>query len=151
CFVSFFFFSSRRRHTISKRDWSSDVCSSDLLEITSKARRRALPCVADAPGSAVAWSRRRIPRAEIVLPGSERDLLVVPAPVALPGNPTSGCSWCLKAAIRRAISADRRRRSYQRWRPQQRAPQCAGWGGVEFLRPARDQRGHSSVFHGRSE
>src|SRR5699024_11505898 len=25
-----FIFSSRRRHTISKRDWSSDVCSSDL-------------------------------------------------------------------------------------------------------------------------
>src|SRR5699024_11326571 len=28
--VSVFFFSSRRRHTMSKRDWSSDVCSSDL-------------------------------------------------------------------------------------------------------------------------
>src|SRR5699024_12024357 len=28
--VSLFFFSSRRRHTRSKRDWSSDVCSSDL-------------------------------------------------------------------------------------------------------------------------
>src|SRR5690349_22367183 len=27
----FFFFSSRRRHTSSLRDWSSDVCSSDLL------------------------------------------------------------------------------------------------------------------------
>src|SRR2546421_9200639 len=27
---SFFFFSSRRRHTRSDRDWSSDVCSSDL-------------------------------------------------------------------------------------------------------------------------
>src|SRR5699024_12071884 len=27
----FFFFSSRRRHTRSKRDWSSDVCSSDLF------------------------------------------------------------------------------------------------------------------------
>src|SRR3989440_9611780 len=27
----FFFFSSRRRHTRSDRDWSSDVCSSDLL------------------------------------------------------------------------------------------------------------------------
>src|SRR5699024_12163156 len=26
----FFFFSSRRRHTRSKGDWSSDVCSSDL-------------------------------------------------------------------------------------------------------------------------
>src|SRR2546421_4047570 len=29
CF-EFFFFSSRRRHTRSDRDWSSDVCSSDL-------------------------------------------------------------------------------------------------------------------------
>src|SRR6266516_5569874 len=27
----FFFFSSRRRHTISYGDWSSDVCSSDLV------------------------------------------------------------------------------------------------------------------------
>src|SRR5690349_22264058 len=29
-FFLFFFFSSRRRHTRSLRDWSSDVCSSDL-------------------------------------------------------------------------------------------------------------------------
>src|SRR5207245_4338462 len=29
-----FFFSSRRRHTRCYRDWSSDVCSSDLLEYT---------------------------------------------------------------------------------------------------------------------
>src|SRR2546422_4943087 len=28
--LSFFFFSSRRRHTRCSRDWSSDVCSSDL-------------------------------------------------------------------------------------------------------------------------
>src|SRR2546421_13060838 len=28
----FFFFSSRRRHTRSDRDWSSDVCSSDLYD-----------------------------------------------------------------------------------------------------------------------
>src|SRR5690554_7090169 len=28
--LQFFFFSSRRRHTRSLRDWSSDVCSSDL-------------------------------------------------------------------------------------------------------------------------
>src|SRR2546429_6406559 len=28
-----FFFSSRRRHTRCSRDWSSDVCSSDLLDI----------------------------------------------------------------------------------------------------------------------
>src|SRR5207249_7217062 len=30
-----FFFSSRRRHTRSKRDWSSDVCSSDLVVATA--------------------------------------------------------------------------------------------------------------------
>src|SRR2546422_1661046 len=29
-FFVFFFFSSRRRHTRCSRDWSSDVCSSDL-------------------------------------------------------------------------------------------------------------------------
>src|SRR5690606_40037611 len=29
--IFFFFFSSRRRHTRFSRDWSSDVCSSDLL------------------------------------------------------------------------------------------------------------------------
>src|SRR5690606_40511020 len=31
-----FFFSSRRRHTRFSRDWSSDVCSSDLLDIDSR-------------------------------------------------------------------------------------------------------------------
>src|SRR5439155_11949740 len=30
CSFLFFFFSSRRRHTRWPRDWSSDVCSSDL-------------------------------------------------------------------------------------------------------------------------
>src|SRR6266481_7588935 len=33
CLV-FFFFSSRRRHTIWNCDWSSDVCSSDLVCLT---------------------------------------------------------------------------------------------------------------------
>src|SRR5437660_4745127 len=32
----FFFFSSRRRHTRWPRDWSSDVCSSDLKNILAK-------------------------------------------------------------------------------------------------------------------
>src|SRR5690606_40392763 len=31
--VFFFFFSSRRRHTRFSRDWSSDVCSSDLTYV----------------------------------------------------------------------------------------------------------------------
>src|SRR6266550_5101786 len=32
-FYFFFFFSSRRRHTRCSRDWSSDVCSSDLVRV----------------------------------------------------------------------------------------------------------------------
>src|SRR5206468_7942046 len=44
------FFSSRRRHTRSDRDWSSDVCSSDLDE-----PGRAAACRA-------AGAARRIPR-----------------------------------------------------------------------------------------
>src|SRR3712207_7617740 len=43
-----FFFSSRRRHTRYWRDWSSDVCSSDLAEVylgleATKERLRSLP------------------------------------------------------------------------------------------------------------
>src|SRR5699024_11352428 len=48
---SIFFRASRRRHTISKRDWSSDVCSSDLKKtVMEKAMtvlisaRDILPC-----------------------------------------------------------------------------------------------------------
>src|SRR5690606_27428837 len=39
--VFFFFFSSRRRHTRFSRDWSSDVCSSDLARCCLL--RRAIP------------------------------------------------------------------------------------------------------------
>src|SRR5699024_11676887 len=46
----FFFVSSRRRHTRSKRDWSSDVCSSDLW--TTTADNTYLPKVAT---SVVDW------------------------------------------------------------------------------------------------
>src|SRR5436305_9193594 len=34
-FEFFFFFSSRRRHTRCGRDWSSDVCSSDLVRLNA--------------------------------------------------------------------------------------------------------------------
>src|SRR2546422_3746043 len=39
-FFFFFFFSSRRRHTRCSRDWSSDVCSSDLRTAPRRAARR---------------------------------------------------------------------------------------------------------------
>src|SRR5262245_10717419 len=42
------FFSSRRRHTICLSDWSSDVCSSDLLSrSTSSTSDRASPATSD--------------------------------------------------------------------------------------------------------
>src|SRR5438128_8057480 len=49
-----FFFSSRRRHTRCYRDWSSDVCSSDLLLNNYKAKPMpiALKRVYEKPASA---------------------------------------------------------------------------------------------------
>src|SRR5947207_13068170 len=51
----FFFFSSRRRHTRSLCDWSSDVCSSDLIAASSVAWEQtmatddaAIACTLDA-------------------------------------------------------------------------------------------------------
>src|SRR2546430_6737645 len=43
---SFFFFSSRRRHTRFDCDWSSDVCSSDLLYVTLRPAGRTLALLA---------------------------------------------------------------------------------------------------------
>src|SRR5207302_8311123 len=42
-FYFFFFFSSRRRHTRFSRDWSSDVCSSDLCACAASTPRRSFP------------------------------------------------------------------------------------------------------------
>src|SRR5256884_4687344 len=42
-FFFFFFFSSRRRHTRCSRDWSSDVCSSDLWINDAQARLTEIP------------------------------------------------------------------------------------------------------------
>src|SRR5215469_920220 len=51
----FFFFSSRRRHTRSLRDWSSDVCSSDLAEgLRTHGRLGHLPRVLTLQGSMAA-------------------------------------------------------------------------------------------------
>src|ERR1039457_7616756 len=41
--ITFFFFSSRRRHTRLQGDWSSDVCSSDLADCRSPHHPDACP------------------------------------------------------------------------------------------------------------
>src|SRR5690606_40295871 len=51
-----FFFSSRRRHTRFSRDWSSDVCSSDLQDTELLLPKPHLPA-----GRATAWSGRARP------------------------------------------------------------------------------------------
>src|SRR5262249_60051923 len=56
CFLvaSFFFFSSRRRHTRLVSDWSSDVCSSDLKHrmVGLIGLQKAYPAAVFAPGAA---------------------------------------------------------------------------------------------------
>src|SRR6266436_2716566 len=49
CSPFFFFFSSRRRHTRCSRDWSSDVCSSDLTRIDTARFKREWTAVRDPP------------------------------------------------------------------------------------------------------
>src|SRR5215813_2440196 len=64
----FFFFSSRRRHTRCGRDWSSDVCSSDLrlaqkVDLELLARVARSDCEGRKPGrfdcSAMDWFLER--------------------------------------------------------------------------------------------
>src|SRR5437588_5427546 len=54
--ISDFFFSSRRRHTRSLCDWSSDVCSSDLLTVSRGfvRKQRGMNAAEDDPGAALA-------------------------------------------------------------------------------------------------
>src|SRR5438445_10860519 len=58
-----FFFSSRRRHTRYWRDWSSDVCSSDL-------RRRVAQGFADLSPHIAVWHPDRANRRRAVGAGS---------------------------------------------------------------------------------
>src|SRR2546421_5047183 len=56
----YFFFSSRRRHTRSDRDWSSDVCSSDLHAACLPFHRRGRSFVPETlPDTATTVSRAR--------------------------------------------------------------------------------------------
>src|SRR6266542_3971466 len=74
----FFFFSSRRRHTRCYRDWSSDVCSSDLTRLArltgpdDRDRQR----IFGADGSADEQKRREVsdlPQERRVLRVKDRD------------------------------------------------------------------------------
>src|SRR5438874_8676313 len=68
--VTQFFFSSRRRHTSSLRDWSSDVCSSDLIgEVGERVARHGVPPRKELVAGAIA----RYSHAWNALPGLAAD------------------------------------------------------------------------------
>src|SRR5690606_39398443 len=67
---SLFFFSSRRRHTRFSRDWSSDVCSSDLHGRASLSQVARLKEAADAIVDA---TLRLLRTAQALLPEQARD------------------------------------------------------------------------------
>src|SRR5207248_8047339 len=74
-----FFFSSRRRHTRSYGDWSSDVCSSDL------ARLRPLPQLSEG------WGGWKV-RVRFRQPHSNREMRVRSSPGPLTLVAVSGCT-----------------------------------------------------------
>src|SRR2546430_5574430 len=98
-----FFFSSRRRHTRFDCDWSSDVCSSDLLLLGVLAAAGQLPSLLLMPiagGLSDRWSRHRI---LVVTQSLAMALTLVLAGLALAGV---GAVWRL-VAIRALLSVVR--------------------------------------------
>src|SRR5258707_8507234 len=81
---SFFFFSSRRRHTRYWRDWSSDVCSSDLkrgafeqaIGRSRGGRTTTLHALSDDAGR---------PRVLLLAPGNQHDVTMAPELLRLAG------------------------------------------------------------------
>src|SRR5690606_39523818 len=66
----YFFFSSRRRHTRFSRDWSSDVCSSDLG--SGGAARRRCPTCWSMRLSRLARRREQAPADRLPMRGAPR-------------------------------------------------------------------------------
>src|SRR6266508_4919470 len=88
--MGFFFFSSRRRHTRWPRDWSSDVCSSDL-----DLRARAGKLASSTTGTSRVWALTLVLAAVGVV------LAAIEWPAGRPADSPPGISvpWWLLAAI----------------------------------------------------
>src|SRR5947209_16284186 len=94
-FFVFFFFSSRRRHTRYWRDWSSDVCSSDLRSVARTSSCLTAPRLPCTPIAGSRSSSRPFAKSSRRRDGS--------AP-AMAGAASMGASPQSKRATRRTIS-----------------------------------------------
>src|SRR5690606_41064310 len=95
---SCFFFSSRRRHTRFSRDWSSDVCSSDLLVSTSACHDCHTPWTLTEHGPA---------------PDMSRALSGHPESLEMPDPPALSGPWVMTTG---ATNRSEERRGGQEWR-----------------------------------
>src|SRR5206468_9647535 len=85
-----FFFSSRRRHTSSDRDWSSDVCSSDLSQLCSLSAR---PNGAMAKALGVPFGRADREQSWLVVGSGPGEWLVLAPPGAAAAVKIGRASW----------------------------------------------------------
>src|SRR5207248_7777906 len=95
----FFFFSSRRRHTRSYGDWSSDVCSSDL-----STRRKCRACGRNTGRRSIRIKTKRPNRAA---PRAQRTPQTT-SEQTLPGSPLYESTLHLSSAAPRFRSEERR-------------------------------------------
>src|SRR5690606_39496348 len=58
--IYIFFFSSRRRHTRFSRDWSSDVCSSDLFPDAYEKKHREVLFVRETNPHIAVWEGEKL-------------------------------------------------------------------------------------------
>src|SRR5438094_1756225 len=133
----FFFFSSRRRHTRSYGDWSSDVCSSDLIWLTWTSSPKSSPTRKSASSS----PSRRLETSSVIwetasmMPRrSMPPMLVFPlrAPSMLPKRRLiSSYSKRIWVSLCRACVKDgrpsRTRSSMSSWPPAPISATCSAW------------------------
>src|SRR5215217_8739750 len=80
----FFFFSSRRRHTRYWRDWSSDVCSSDLDDAVQEAWLRLGRTDAEQVANLGGWLTTVVARVSLNMLRSRRSRREEPLDVRMP-------------------------------------------------------------------
>src|SRR4051794_6319245 len=100
-FSCFFFFSSRRRHTRWTGDWSSDVCSSDLMligvAINYVVPNRAFIYITSTATAGAMWTWGVIVISHLVYRRRVAEGAVAASPFRMPGSPIT--NWVVVAFL----------------------------------------------------